>query len=117
MPNRTIDDLGDKIKAYVEEWLHELGLSGWDVEIRFDLKGCVADCTVIGPPEYETGRIRFNTRKMRSESFTDDEVEAAVVHEVLHLLLWETVGEHKDDEQGRSEERVVQRITRALLKY
>ena len=117
MPKRTIDGLGEQIQGYVEDWKIRLGLSGWDIELQFDLSACVADCRVIGSPEYETGRIRFNTRRIRSEGFTNAEIEAAVVHEVLHLLLWEVIGEHEHDEQERNEERVVQRITRALLKY
>ena len=117
MRNRTIDGLGDKIRGYVKDWQIKLGLSGWDLEISFNLAECIADCRVIGPPEYETGRLRFNTRKIRKEKLTDAELEAAVIHEVLHILLWEIVGEHANDEQERNEERVVQRITRALLKY
>ena len=117
MRQKTVDGLGTKIEDFVDYWKIELGLSGWDIELRFDLSSCVADCRMIGSPEYETGRIRFNTRRMRSDGFTDKEVEAAVVHEILHLLLWEVIGEHEHDEQERNEERVVQRITRALLKY
>ena len=115
MTKRTVDDMGTRLQGFVDDWQVRLGLSGWNLEVRFDLHEFFADATVIGPPEYMTGRLRFNTRKMRKEKMTPDELEATVVHEMLHVVLWEAIGEHKHDEQERSEERAVQVITRALL--
>ena len=116
MTKRTTDGMGEELQGYVDYWQIRLGLSGWDIEVRFNLSQHFADAAVIGGPEYMTARLRFNTRRMRREKCTSEELEASVVHEMIHIVLWEAIGEHHHDEQERSEERAVQMLTRALMK-
>ena len=116
MTKRTVDDLGDKILKWLEKWKRVLGLTAWVITVRFNLREGYGEATVDdNMPQYESARLAFNTRLMRSEKATDNEIEACVLHELIHLLLWDLVGEHANDAEEEQEDRIVQRLTRALI--
>ena len=87
---RTIDLVGEQIQRYISKWLPLLELTAWSINLSF-------------------------TRELRKHKASALDIEEYVVHELLHLVLWEAietpVGEHK----VACEERAIQRICRALL--
>ena len=72
------------VRARVRYWQKVLGLKGWKIAVTFDkdtTDGSEAYC--IASPEYRSARLNFDLAHL-----TDENVDAYVIHEALHPLVW-----------------------------
>lgn len=109
-----------KIRFYIDKWLKPLGLLWWKVDIAFiddpkelNQKEFYRDDDIVlartfADWRYGTATIYFNVPAFEELSQTD--IEMAVVHELVHIL----VNEMREGELHH-EERVVTGLTKAFL--
>jgi hypothetical protein len=105
-----------RCKAMVEDWADRLGISAWClINVRFstDIDGerITAECTPDW--EYEQAGIKFNLPTCAVMS--DERLEAAVVHELVHILTapMEQKLRKRDALLG---ELSVEKITKAIIR-
>jgi len=89
------------LRAVFDKWIERLGLSHWMIEIvvhKFKPRTTTMQTTksphydrgrVLVQPWVITGELPADWHKASDVSF-EQEIERTVVHELLHLLLWET---------------------------
>lgn len=68
--------------ARIKYWRKRLGLEDWEVSVGIEAPDdCKADCEA--EPPYKTALLRFDRKAIAPE-----ELDAFVVHELLHLPVW-----------------------------
>lgn len=109
---QRIDDLAKK-------WINPLGLGWWDIQFgherdRFEVDGKPAPETLgqcRANWRYGHAYVEFNMPRVQNQ--TDDELERAFVHELMHIFLSET--RESGDDWLDHEERVASCLTKAFL--
>ena len=95
----------------VRHWQQRLGLGDWTITIQCVTLPHRADCDA--KPEYKEALIRFDLKKIAPE-----DVEAYVVHELLHCHVWRlaSVGEYlaKTPTEKRAVEEAEESLTTDL---
>lgn len=103
-------------RRLLKKWQPLLGLQGWKITLNCRQIAHKGDCEAR--PEYKEAIIRLDTRKIPAE-----ELEAYVVHELLHCHIWRLadVAEHlaKTPTEARAvedaEESLTTEIERLIL--
>ena len=116
----TLDKLLALVSAHLVRWRATLGLEDWRITLERDdsaplMAGCEAD------PSYKTATVTVNTRRMLSEDLDALEVEAVMVHELVHAKEWFVFNVLADPRTPPKvlehlEETHVEDVTRCLLK-
>lgn len=108
-----------RILAAVQKWRKPLGLEAWTLHHCF-YRGTIPDTDnpdVLGQTvvqwEYWQARIDWNLQVVLGED--DDDLERAVCHELLHVLVNEMRPDRQTADQARHEERVVSSLAAACL--
>jgi hypothetical protein len=129
-----------ELRRFFETWIERLGLQHWTIEIVVArLKPKTTTMRTTKSPNYDRGRVTVqpwvltgkppaNWHQSPDMTFAE-QIEATVIHELLHLLLWETssaiylLSEHAKRSafdcaisvQESREENFVDRLSVALL--
>ena len=114
---KTHDEIAARVQFYMLRWVPRLGLDSWTFFVRFRPlnKDAMAEVNAEHP-EYESATLYFNAAKIRKEGVKWGELEAIVLHELLHVLVWEMMeATPKSEHAIAAEERTVQRLGRALF--
>lgn len=124
MTDKEFDDLKAGIQVHVDRWAARFGLSTWDLKAEYERDGDeFSPSRRDGPVRTETlahtvtnwpymqATVTFNCKALSALSHAD--VEAAVVHELSHVLVAEL--REEVDDWLKHEERVVTMLTRAFL--
>lgn len=111
--------LKQKVLQYVKDWRKRLYMDDWAIAVRFDLHG-VADyadaiCDAEDAPEYREGTIRFNLRLFSKSDAPLLSLEAAVVHELLELELWQLKEVGTSEHKKKTGETTIQHLSRCLV--
>lgn len=116
MKSKAYNKQIDRIRPCIDKWITPLGLAWYMGETRFYAKekefrksnGGVAAFRVWADWRYMTFTISVNVPAVRR--MDDDELERAIVHELVHVL----VNEMREDGIAH-EERVVTMLTKAFF--
>lgn len=117
----TLEEAVERCRA----WQQILRLQDWDVEVSIVRRSSIGHTTAIGLTTISTYR-RARIRLLDPDDFTDDDwpierdMEATLVHELVHLHLDDLhVRENHDSGRRTAEnvalERAVEALARALL--
>jgi hypothetical protein len=110
----------EKIKQYIDKWLKPLGLLWWKIDIiylddpkelsekEFFCDGNITLGRAYVNWQYGSATVYFNVPGF--EGLNDEDIEMAVVHELVHIL----VNEMREEEMHH-EERVVTGLTKAFI--
>ena len=112
---RTREQTKKLINKYLKWWVKWTGLGFQRVNAKFvDYweGGMSADAICDSRWQYLESTLTFNLTNMQSQS--DEQIEATVVHELMHIFLNEM---RADEETGRieHEERVASMLQRAFM--
>lgn len=109
-----------RIRRCFDEWITKLGLRWWEIEIRYyDRQRFFRKASGAGRNiamrvwadwRYATATIAVNVPSLAK--MDDDQLERAVVHELLHILVNEM---REDDPYVKHEERTVTTLTKAVM--
>lgn len=108
-----------RIQATFDRWITALGLRWWSIEIWYydSRKGFLKASGASGPnvamrntTKWEYGMVTIQVCVPALAKMSDDELDRAVVHELLHTLVNEM-----RDEGIKHEERVVTALTKAVF--
>lgn len=111
-----IDVERQRVKTLFEKWVKRLGLGWWTMTCTYSLESPVrdddrrrklAECNALW--QYLDATITFYLPV--TVILTDDELETAVIHELIHVLVNEL---QQVDEDRQHEERVVTTLTMAI---
>lgn len=119
----THEEQRNRIRAAFDRWRNVLGLDEWEVTLEYSDGEFIKD---DGEPsrsalavtfvswEYRRASIHWNTAKVEHES--DDELDYAMVHEAMHVLLnglraFREIG----DTEGKGYERLFEEHTATTL--
>lgn len=104
-----------QLLTLVSKWQKALGLANWKLHIHID-NNLPAYGKTIWKWEYMSGDVYLNPVMHLEEPDPDEELEATVVHELMHIVLcpaWTDIG---DDEHKRLMlERMTEEVTRIML--
>lgn len=108
----------DELEKLLEKWVTRLGLSDWDVTVKF------SDGPDIDQNQGRT-RIYYNTQKatiqiMRPEDRqssdpNDSDIALDLLHELIHIRLWAIDPKDPDNNTHILREQAIDWIARALL--
>lgn len=81
-----------QMETIVAEWIPRLGLSDWDIEVRWDQDAHSPDWREENPPhastwrsrDYDKARLYFNPDEL--SGWSNRQANLNVVHELLHLV-------------------------------
>lgn len=103
----------DDVRLLLPLWQEKLRIQDWRIDLRFasmdDYGSC--DCNV----EDKTALVKIlpgDDPKWCLDEYTP---EKTLVHELLHVLLWELLGNSENEDKITKEEQVVNFLTDALL--
>ncbi len=105
------------VKRRVRYWAPKLGLQEWTLYVTFNEEGAKASCA--SQPEYLEAILNFDLKKI-----ADGDVDAFVVHELMHNLVWGLAncanalarGDKAQEEWVRTEEEeLVTRLERLIV--
>lgn len=110
-----------RLHVLAERWIKPIGLGWWNVEMTyvrtdFEIKGQPEPDTVGSTTsswKYAHAHIRWNMPQVKEQ--TDDELERAFVHELMHIFLSETRMGADHDDWLDHEERVASTLAKAFL--
>lgn len=126
MNDREYKAQSKRINAAVARWKRNLGLNNWEIDVQCCREGEMltnedresassfspaADCEAHW--QYQSAAIRFNTPLVAT--FDDDELNGAVVHELMHVMVCELRPARFTLSHLMHEERVVTMLTNAAL--
>jgi hypothetical protein len=101
------------IRKVVPWWVHQLGLGYWHVkvyyshEIQRNHQGTIRAAYCEADWRYETASITFYPKAMCE--MAEDEIEATVVHELMHVFL-----DEMREPEIHHEERVATQLQKAF---
>lgn len=109
-----------KILKYTDRWVPRFGLDWWTITSSFYREGLPKDSATGRAPLAETSadwqylQAQINWNMLHALDTPDDEIEATVMHELLHLVTAEISVD--SDAAGRhgNVERVVSHLTKAF---
>ena len=107
-------------QGYLKKWIKKLGLSDWDISIKFSnqedycKENNIDDpewsmCLVIPFWQYQLAHIRVNKDQVNIED--EDNLEENAIHELVHCMVNEMESYSKDE---MHEEHVVSMLARAI---
>lgn len=116
----TADETTDHIKAMFSKWLKPLGLLWWKIDVRYyelpsevihrfgnEEERIIAARTFA---DWRYGEATIDINLLAFMDMTVEEIERAIVHECMHIL----VNEMREGEIHH-EERVVTTLTKAIF--
>lgn len=107
--------LRDRIKHIIYDWAPRLGLDAWNIHVSFRAKFNGAFAMMDArDPEYEQASIYVNAAKFATHHDMK-ELEYVIVHEMVHIMLWDAMSS-EGDAKDKAEETAVVRISRALIR-
>jgi hypothetical protein len=108
-----------RVLAIAKKWQKALGLGWWDIEhewVRGEIVPNSGECDLTVHAcvhtHWEYGAAVISWPLQTLAALTDSEIERAVVHEFLHILVNEM---NEPDGDGKHEERVVTGLTKAVF--
>lgn len=130
MTDKEFKKLHDKIRKIAEDWMQVLGLMWWNVTLEYvrDPRGMPSrqgnDNYCLGEAhaywQYLEATVKFNMPDLMDKP--DEELEKIVLHELVHILVWETrewapetVTAERNEMGMKAEDRVVSTLTNAFL--
>ena len=104
----------DELRLLLPLWQEKLRIQDWRVTLRIipmdDYGSC--DCD----PQDKTASVDILELDDPRWLLTDKTPDKILVHELLHVLLWELLGDNTEDpEQVIKEEQIVNFLTDALV--
>jgi len=121
MPLRLTDAaLKKRILAFIADWRDIVGLTHWDVRVKWNELEYQAT-VVVELPQYEWVTIHCNLKKIREKQDSLAELEELVVHELSHTFTWVLARgiegvRLQDEAQEHFEEVATTQISRALIR-
>lgn len=99
-----------------EKWFSDIGMGWWAVELEWSREREEDSWTTIAVThanwQYRTGNVKFFLPTCADLS--DDQLEEAVVHEMVHIMA-EGIHDLRDDQAREITEYTVTTIARALI--
>lgn len=108
----------EKLEFLVDEWVHRLGMGGWDWNIVYFGTPCIGSPDTVARINssfaYEYGNLEFFLPV--AEKSDDDYLEYAVVHELCHAMVNQMSRCSTKPHHVDNEEIVVTRLAKALIR-
>lgn len=109
----------EDLLACARWWAEELGMGAWDVRAQFyqrhELDGAQANCTFNGAYEYVQVRVA-EWRSLDLNTPTEGDLEASVVHELVHARFWSVDVATSAEVHSQAYETAIDRTARALVR-
>ena len=112
-----------EILKLISEWQSKLILDGWLIYTTFEKEVPMATCAVAD--DYYSAYLNFNLKRIEDELDTNLELEELVVHEMMHIVVWDMseladgfINEkdtHLLRQHQKIEERLVTNISRSVV--
>ena len=107
--------LRDRVKHIIYDWAPRLGLDAWLIHVSFRAKFNGAFAMMDArDPEYEQANIYVNAAKF-AKSADAKELEYVILHEMVHIMLWDAMSS-EGDAKDKAEETAVVRVARAFIR-
>lgn len=111
----------NRVREYFDRWASHLGLDWWDIGLLWGYNGADFDhgegpqgiAYVRAQWEHRMASIHFNMHLL--ERRTDQELEMDVLHELVHIPLFEMEREAEKQDFQKHRERVVVSLSQAFL--